>query len=267
MEKKQMKKKAVTFNLDHSFNQCLHQGYFSDAVVDMIKYFMFARHQIPVPFPLLKAEYSALQQKKDGGKNEITKRLDKYSNNLFNFMENISVSLNDLSTLYMKNQIPEKIVLIFGSTIISPKEIIIIESNLGCTCIDQEKNVTDATKLCKTLSRKLLKFIVTNEEIIQLKSLSLVNIFILLCYKRSLSTDLLTNLSFSPRINYQLPSRGLKHQISLCSCCNEQIRNHKELDIAEKMSSMTIAEDCYWYISRNPLKGFRDRMKKGDWMG
>lgn len=264
--KKQARKNAELY-FEYCFKQSLSNDVLKESLIELMKYILFLRHQIPIPYKLLLTEYQIYlkgQEKKRTLPNTYQIKMKK-------FIEGSVQLFQDLDKVF-SNRFPAKIILMFGSTLVSPKEVIFINMDFNhCSSV-----VTDVTSfeeqrnISQVASKKLMKFFITNEQIKELVTIPQCNIFLLLAFQGP--EEKIQSLSFVPKLRFQYPKRGTSHQISL-SCCSGKQEQVEEMKVAvsngdgltEQMENCFISDDkekdYHWYLSLQKLHGFREHKK------
>ena len=264
--KKQARKNAELY-VEYCFKQSLSNDVLKESLIELMKYILFLRHQIPIPYKLLLTEYQIYlkgQEKKRTLPNTYQIKMKK-------FIEGSVQLFQDLDEVF-SNRFPAKIILMFGSTLVSPKEVIFINMDFNhCSSV-----VTDVTSfeeqrnISQVASKKLMKFFITNEQIKELVTIPQCNIFLLLAFQGP--EEKIQSLSFVPKLRFQYPKRGTSHQISL-SCCSGKQEQAEEMKVAvsngdgltKQMENCFISDDkekdYHWYLSLQKLHGFREHKK------
>ena len=268
--KKQATKKNAELCFEYCFKQSLNNDILKESLIELIKYILFLRHQIPIPYKLLLTEYQIYlkgQEKKRTLPNTYQIKMKK-------FIEGSVQLFQDLDEVF-SNRFPAKVILMFGSTLVSPKEVIFINMDFN-HCNSVAKNVTsfeERRNISQVLSKKLMKFFITNEKIKEFATIPQCNIFLLLAFQEP--EEKIQSLSFVPKLRFQYPNRGTSHQISL-SCCLDKQEYIEEMKVVvssddglvEQMENCFISDDkeknYHWYLSLQKLHGFREHKKLND---
>ena len=268
--KKQATKKNAELCFEYCFKQSLNNDILKESLIELIKYILFLRHQIPIPYKLLLTEYQIYlkgQEKKRTLPNTYQIKMKK-------FIEGSVQLFQDLDEVF-SNRFPAKVILMFGSTLVSPKEVIFINMDFN-HCNSVAKNVTsfeERSNISQVLSKKLMKFFITNEKIKEFATIPQCNIFLLLAFQEP--EEKIQSLSFVPKLRFQYPNRGTSHQISL-SCCLDKQEYIEEMKVivssddglVEQMENCFISDDkeknYHWYLSLQKLHGFREHKKLND---
>lgn len=267
---KQARKKNAELYFEYCFKQSLNNDILKESLIELMKYIFFLRHQIPIPYKLLLTEYQMYlkgQEKKRTLPNTYQIKMKK-------FIEGSVQLFRDLDEVF-SNRFPAKIILMFGSTLVSPKEVIFISMDFN-HCSSVATNVTSFEKqinISQVASKKLMKFFITSEKIKEFATIPQCNIFLFLAFQEP--EEKIESLSFVSKLRFQYPKRGTKHQISL-SCCLDKQEHVEEIKVAvssddglmEQMENCSISgdkeKDYHWYLSLQKLHGFREHKKLND---
>ncbi|XP_065676011.1 uncharacterized protein LOC100204688 [Hydra vulgaris] len=248
--------KSICFT--HNFEKNICRDVFVVALNELLKHILFIRYQIPQPLISIQKEIldeEKLSESRDKiSRNPNYKRWLQKSCFVKGFLE-ITSSL----TKVIRSEI-NKVVFIFGSTVISPKEAIVIHID-DVVFDDAEKEnipMEDTATLVSATCRRLLQDVVTSDQFHNLKEL-----------------------------NYRLPSRGVVHNIYLKSSMTEKINlpldtvqnisdkkvstsESIEIDLRNVFNDLAIRErfEGYWYQANISLRGFKDKsLSNGtDWI-
>jgi len=184
---------------------------------------------------------------------------------LSTFVENFTKVSEALADIVGKYKVG-KVVVIFGSTVISPKETYVIVNDTTTTT-STSPNTDDCNALVSptvsksgsNISRNLLRSFVTNDIFDGLSStLPPKKIFILLCMEEAPQE---TCVVFLPRNSFKVPTRGPVHYIRLSNGMFDDIDLSDDCDKSAASIEMDEAETVHetgnWYLASLPLQGFK----------
>lgn len=262
---KTQKKNAKT-KLDICFQHCfteriIQRHTLAAAVCEILKHTMFMRYQIPTPFSVLQNEVShgtGAQAQTMIPKKSVLKKSK--------FVKNFALCLNGVSDIVKLGKV-QRIFILFGSTIVSPKETITIDITKVYT--DDMKDIanTETDSYSKKVCRTLMREIVTNEEIANISKLPPRKIFIVLHLQEPMPPEYTSDI-FLPKVQYRLPSRGVFHTFHLSSrehfenVCDDVVNGFVNLNLNEPDSGIG-----YWYASTLDLHGFKETLSAATGMG
>ena len=187
--------------------------------MELINHLLYARSQLPMPLSML----SQMIQRKNVDEQELvvrpramTKAKKKES-----WMKNLSTTSSAIRDLFEYYDV-RKVVLIIGSTIVSPKETFLIDltgiSNLHLEHSDRPNG---------SVVRKFLRNIVLDESISEMSTIPPQNLRILFSLNQSIELDDEFACIFTPNLNYQLPNRGLLHKFTISLPSEGQDHQHQ----------------------------------------
>ncbi|XP_072032575.1 MAD2L1-binding protein-like [Amphiura filiformis] len=166
-------------------------------VVETLKYLMFQRQQIPLPFEQLKFQ----QRQECEGRNTdkpTKKPLSLEQKRWATLVQSTEELIENIGSLFCVCKVSH-ILVIFGATIVSPKEvhhIIFTDQTHG--------NVTDDAKLStKHCQRQFMRAMITNNNLIDAKTLPLTSTHMMVFAHRDSGLQW-----FKPKANFRMPARG-----------------------------------------------------------
>jgi len=187
---------------------------------------------------------------------------------LSTFVENFSKVSEAVADVVEKCEV-SKVVVILGSTVISPKETYVIVNDTTTTT-SMLSNTDDCngvispavSKSASNISRNLLRSFVTNDIFDGLSStLPPKKIFILLCLDEAHTVAMETSVVFLPRNSFKIPTRGPVHYIRLSNSVSDDINLSDICDESvagtDEDEDETAHETGNWYLASLPLQGFK----------
>ena len=272
------KEKPAGISFNYTFDHPLSMLEINNVLKELLKYTMFWRYQIPYTYLSLKAEYDA-----EMSKGPSTKRRTKIVKLKSDFVENFENILRDLDEILKRDVL--QIVLIFGSTVISPKETVLIELDdysSKCPQIDDE-DVT-VRKAVRRTCQQFLRRVVVGEDFQRTAELRPTKVHVLFSGTRGSFSDFRSGV-FVPKLNFRLSSRGLLHRLDLKVVGNltaspstvineEEISLSPDTKLSSGMESLQLEsneEELVWFMANTQLKGFVEPCSKTssdsiDWM-
>ena len=258
MEKKRKAEKYRGLEFSYAFPAVVPPVLLSSSVCELLKHMVYLRNQIPMPFLYLQNDYIKNHEK---WQQVLTVRGASYKAwlKMSNFYQNFSKILEELMHTVEQQQV-QKVLVMFGSTIVSPKETIIIEPK-----VKVNKDGTTSEKYVKNACRSLMRTIVTSEVFWDLPTLAPVNIFILisLADNQKYSSNI-----FLPKLNFRLPKRGIIHQLKLtCESVSESNASSNEIvdnEFINEFGNLSTV-DCeeMWYQANLSLHGYKETTSTG----
>ena len=281
MEVKQQKKKK-TISFTHVFEKKLCTDVFVVALNELLKHLLFVRYQIPQPLISIQKDMKYEEQKYNEEcdvkfpRNTNHKKWLQKSCFVTRFLEITS----SLSKIIMRCRI-NKVVLLFGSTVISPKETVVIhvDQNIFNDADKENMPVEEIAVLTSLTCCRLMQAVVTSDQFNDLKEVSPQNIFVLVNFRDTLLSN---DHVFLPKLNYRLPSRGIVHNIYLKSKIADEnnmfigtASHHTDISNNKFLSSSLKEDDAlynafnelgireqferHWYQANVSLRGFKEK--------
>ncbi|XP_002741347.1 MAD2L1-binding protein-like [Saccoglossus kowalevskii] len=201
-------------------------------VTETVKFLMYQREQIPMPYEHLKQQI-ALQEQKE------RKRLSLETKKCLQTLSNIDELFKNLERVFEIAQVT-RILILFGSTAVSPKEIYILNLN--------RLHHHDAVSRVNTKAgvQSLMRTLITNGPLSEVDTLVPTSTIVLLEAHRDSALSW-----FRPKVTYKLPIRGKRFEIhfSTCSEFNSKEGGHNE------------DSNLIWYQSPCSIKGLQMKTK------
>ena len=250
-------------------------------IKETFKYVLFLRRQLPLPFMLLEreqklAEAAATRQ----GPKTVTQPVGfkglkwKKRNAAIDAINNITDAIED----FVMNKEIMAIALLFGSTVVSPKEIFILRpkfrSELESSCPDKSIVTSDDDEYMSNGVRKgsafremqkksydktarlLIKNLVTNPIFSNLGDLRPSNVFTFILSPRC--SDEAISHQISPKQNYQIPKKGKFYEITLTNEADNSSGLTNGRGTIQHLEDLQRNMDLIWYQAKECVKGFSE---------
>jgi len=283
-----VRNKDVSLQYTHTFPTPLTKYVLHNAIMEVLKYILYARFQIPFPLATLKQQYAKEKNKQAANAaaaissvpNVRTKSYRAWCK-LAEFVENF-VQISEAVSLMVERCNVRKVVLLLGSTVVSPKETFVVTVNgTDSTASEDELPASKSASIC----RNLLKGFVIEDIFGGLPAkLAPKKMFVAVCVEEE--TDFCgggesqDSPVFLPRASFSEPTRGAVHYINLetdRSACEVPSEQLEQMEIADSERSHCSSDGCseqetdnsisstectspsvgFWYLSCLPLNGFK----------
>ena len=249
------KRKKIELKLNPILNDDIDATTLGCIAMELINHLLYARSQIPMPLAMLSQIMERKMQETeviDNNQQTIKKHFASMKalkkENLIKHLSTASFAIRDLFQYYNVR----KIALIVGSTIISPKEIFLIDLSHFVTTSLEQPDRPDGSVV-----RRFLRDIVMDESISEMVGIPLQRLHIMFSLDSYVELDEDLSSTFIPKLNYQLPSRGLLHTFILSSQQQQSpTTTVKTFDSTNTIDSTVIGTD-HWYASKILMKGFK----------
>ena len=233
------------------------------------KHLLFLRRQLPLPYLLLEREQTLEngfrngpdtgRSRSNGGKcghRPVGLRGAK-ARKRDAVITDIKSNLNALDCLESTKRI-FALAIVFGSTIISPREVFLLRPKFGKsdedvnTKVAGRNDVTHAKRIDRT-ARSLIRNLVTNPQLSSLCEMKPTNVFMFVLATRSQESSL--HDGFLPKQGYKLPHKGKHYDIILT---NEDTNGSNEADFSTELLNLQQEMDLIWYQAKKVLRGFSE---------
>ncbi|XP_055957008.1 MAD2L1-binding protein [Patella vulgata] len=222
-------KENVNKSCDLIFDGGLHSTTRGAMVNELVKYFMYERQQIPVPFDHAKRELKKLSELQEIESRENEKRNEmrqkqmplsskrKLKNRLTerkasSALENLDLIFENIQKSFEHCPEISQIMIVLGSTVVSPKEMYIIQ--MPPLSPDAENIVF------KSCVRSLFRQLITQDLLGNIKGISPTNMTVLLKAPRGCNIEW-----FTPKHNFKTSSRGQQFMFN-CVCEQPVVLTH-----------------------------------------
>ncbi|XP_071491807.1 MAD2L1-binding protein-like [Diadema antillarum] len=226
-----MEPKAVSEDPDTECNINLNgfitQTTKSRIVVEILKYILYHREQIPLPFDQLYFQYQRPEVCSSGNKKSLFKK------RMCQVMKDFQEVFDNVDTLFQDTDVSDLIILL-GSTWINPKEVFHIR-------FSNNKQVKE-TLTVKHCVRNVARSLITNGPLSDVSPPPITSLLCLAHAPRSYKPTW-----FKPKANFKVPSKGRQCRINV-SC--------------GMVHSSLAAEDHIWMQTPSGIKGIRDTVSE-----
>ncbi|XP_069092345.1 MAD2L1-binding protein isoform X2 [Pleurodeles waltl] len=206
---------------------------------ELLKHILYQRQQLPLPYEQLEFFYRNRQQDEPSKKSRSKELADrKKCQRVLADLEEIICNLETLFTLTI---VPRVLLLLGGSTA-CPKEMYEINME-GVLAGSAEQSLK--TRPCL---RKLFHSLFVTDAFSEFKASPIMGAVLMVQGHRSCGTEW-----FRPKLNFKVPSRGLKLQVNL-SCADKV----SDLTRPPHQTSRASDDDYVWFQAPVTLKGFHD---------
>ncbi|XP_070577148.1 MAD2L1-binding protein-like [Ptychodera flava] len=199
----------------------------SRLVMETIKYLLYQREQIPMPLEHLKRRYVTQEME-----SRCKKRPSLEDRKCLQTLETVEELFSQIDNVFQMTHV-NRIMVLFGSTVVSPKEVYVLDLSY----LNSDVIMEDAS--CKSGVRTLMRALITNRVLSEVDSLPKTNTMVLLETHRDSHQDW-----FKPKTSFRMPIRGKRFEIRYSS---------KDTQVPVE----TINKENYiWYQAPRPIKGF-----------
>jgi len=247
-----VKNTGVTF--EYKFDKVESKEVIQECLLELIKHVIFMRQQ--VPYPIITLENHYVMEKKKWNQDctgSFNSKAYRAWRKLEAFVETFQAVADSIRNIINGTISVQKVVVILGSTIFTPKESIMIDCDTGGV---HSNNLESGlkSKSCK----KLLRTLIVENIFSSLKDLPPQKIFILICVDKSLPEFDKSEI-FLPCRNFKGVTRGVTHTFNLRTT-KDNIEDVNEETLGENClgdGCENTSEEEVWYSSKLPLHGFR----------
>lgn len=222
-------------------------------VTEAIKYLLYERHQIPFPYGQVKMSLIRKETPTNpSGSAEDNIRRKPFLTRAFRreaktreLIENFDELFSNLEVVFQSTRV-FNVCLMFGPTQVSSKESFTFhfQSVLNSDC---DLKCSDRT--IGPLCRKLIRSLVANEEIANMKEISPTSMFIAVQSHKDDSVNW-----FLPKRTFKPPHRGQLYNICILTSSSES-------DITDEAQKRFQNEDLLWFQAPVPIKGLKETKK------
>ncbi len=226
----------------------------------VFKYIIFHRRQIPVPIQTLELELNSLKQRNMRPTNSISSARRSYGPKFrkkLSAVNSINRIANELDMFISTNRV-HKLALVFGSTIVSPKEIFYVVPLFSLSADNEEmrKNTDFADMEKKRIERSVrntMISIVMDENLVCMRGLGATSLFVfLLAPVPPVSTEQDPSPFFVPKQSFKMPANGKNYQIILT---NDKVEDcsRRNTDVDQEHN---FENNLIWYQAADVVRGF-----------
>ncbi|KAJ8045614.1 MAD2L1-binding protein [Holothuria leucospilota] len=223
-------------------------------VKDIVKFILYHREQIPLPYEQLKYYFERQENIKKGSE----------ARKLSQLLDSVQELCSNLDLLFQTTSDVGQILILLGPTIATPKEIFEIKFTPN-PLVGPLMEVPS----CKMCSRLLHKSLVTYNTLIDINPPSLTSMHILFHGQRSADTKW-----FKPKHNFKIPKRGQHFTFQIFSKQSKSVKDpcqpirgdvegsecHRKEQNGINIREGTVAdkEDFLWFMAPTIIKGIKD---------
>lgn len=210
---------------------------------ECIKFLLYERQQLPVPFHDLKR---LVTEPSERTKASVSRKANQSFSDLLNLF-------GHLDDLFLSARIASA-VIIFGSTAVSPKESFLLEfpeSNMCCSA--DHDCLSDFRRVWDSACRKLIRSLISDHNLRMFKDIAPTSMLIFVQVNRTDSVQW-----FRPKTSFKLPSKG-EH-------CRITVRTEQEpVEQKERTSDAKCNEDeeYIWFQAPLNIRGYKERASSG----
>ena len=228
-----------------------------------VKHLIFHRRQIPLPFVILDQEAKRIEAQEDPSQVKTNRSKPRPISQSVKLrkrrlaIDAIKSVITGLEQFHERTSI-YSIALVFGSTIVSPKEIFIIIPSFVKPCIDE---ITDENVSYGMLKRRndksarnMVRRLVTDPSLSSMNDIRPTNTFVFLLAPRLIG-DKLSDL-FHPKQSYRMPGKGRNYKIFLTNKTDDLIDDAKSDYHSIDLDEVLAAKDLIWYQAKETIRGF-----------
>ena len=202
--------------------------------IECIKFLLYERQQLPLPFHDLKRLIDEQPSGKPSGKMSAN---SKKANQSFSDLEEL---FDQLDKLFLSEQVTSA-VIIFGSTAVSPKECYVMEFPESDPLADCCPNFG---RLCESSCRKLIRSLVTNHNVRLFKEIAPTSMLIFVRLNRNADVEW-----FRPKTSFKLPRKGEQ--------CKIKVTAADHASPLERGSHGVDCDELLWFQAPLNIKGYK----------
>ncbi|EDO48531.1 predicted protein [Nematostella vectensis] len=216
-------------------------------LIVFIKHLLHDRFQVPCTIDQIRSEAEeesskAGQTKKTGLSTDITKKRDK-------IITDLDILFKNLEELFATADVAS-VVVIYGSTAVSPKESYILQfdanSSNSFTLSSSNKENLCSSGLTNRLCRKLIRALISNPVLSKFQEIPLTPMLVFVSVPRTVK-----NYWFRPKPSFKVPWRGNRFRISVSSS-----------SVQDLPSQSSDQDELIWMQAPITIKGFRLKVKE-----
>ena len=249
-------------NMDFAFDHCPEGHEVLSLIKEGLKHLLFIRRQLPLPFMLLERE-QCLETARGGLGHKIRGIKRRKRDAAISAVKEATNALED----FANGAKIHAIAMLFGSTIVSPKEVFILRPDFKGVNLEhnseREEKTHHSSDLSKSLTigssrlgRNFVRSLVTDPTLSSLGDIRPTNVFIFVLASRN--TDCFSTCKFLPQQHYQLPYKGKYYEIILTDKGvgkpDTPARKHPIDQLLDIQNNL----DLIWYQTNIRFQGFSD---------
>lgn len=236
-------------------------------LIETVKYLLFHRYQMPLPFDQLKTEDERDRKMENARRSPRTRPLPSVLKKKRQLIADVEELLTNLHQYFLQFDVYE-VVLLFGATVVNPKETYTIrfyntvEKNqidrMKAECTSGKENLDNmhvrskfVDKCCRELARALFIDPSLNDK----GELAATSIHCFILAPRKLDTTW-----YQPKASFKLPKKGKCCAIRIYSGIDGRHRIFKSNDNHEGIGTLEDhnEQDMLWFQAPVIIKGYRE---------
>lgn len=230
-------------------------------LTEAIKYLIFQRYQIPLPFDQLKAEDERERRSEEGKlpKGQASRPSSLAVKKSRQLIAGVEELLGRLYHVFIQVQVFD-VLLLLGSTVVNPKEIYSIRFlNVGkvteadrlkaISLSGKENGLATRSKFVDKCCRKLARMLFTDPNLNECGELQCTSINCFILAPRDAGIDW-----FKPKASFKVPKKGKCYFINV----SESKTTTEDRDVQGE----EVQEDTMWFQAPTVLKGYKEMYKE-----
>ena len=239
---------AKEVEIQVTFNEEVGQSINSRLLRGCIEYLLYQRQQLPIPYHELIKLVEDQEKSGDGIEAGVLARRSfsaeyKKAKKVY---EDVECLFDHISKLFLSTKVNAAIVLL-GSTPVSPKEHYFVDFQNAT----EGKTADSSARACNSACRKLIRSLISNQELGSFKEISPTSMLVFLQVSRSSAIEW-----FQPKPTFKPPHRGQSCKISVKT-------NSYELAASEGDPPEHSVDDWLWFQAPVIIRGYRHRTGVG----
>ena len=239
---------AKEVEIQVTFNEEVGQSINSRLLRGCIEYLLYQRQQLPIPYHELIKLVEDQEKSGDGIEAGVLARRSfsaeyKKAKKVY---EDVECLFDHISKLFLSTKVNAAIVLL-GSTPVSPKEHYFVDFQNAT----EGKTADSSARACNSACRKLIRSLISNQELCSFKEISPTSMLVFLQVSRSSAIEW-----FQPKPTFKPPHRGQSCKISVRT-------NSYELAASEGDPPEHSVDDWLWFQAPVIIRGYRHRTGVG----
>ena len=239
---------AKEVEIQVTFNEEVGQSINSRLLRGCIEYLLYQRQQLPIPYHELIKLVEDQEKSGDGIEAGVLARRSfsaeyKKAKKVY---EDVECLFDHINKLFLSTKVNAAIVLL-GSTPVSPKEHYFVDFQNAT----EGKTADSSARACNSACRKLIRSLISNQELGSFKEISPTSMLVFLQVSRSSAIEW-----FQPKPTFKPPHRGQSCKISVKT-------NSYELAASEGDPPEHSVDDWLWFQAPVIIRGYRHRTGVG----
>lgn len=192
----------------------------SSLLVETVKYLLFHRYQMPLPFDQLKAEDERDRKSENARRSPRNRPLPSVLKKKRQLISDIEELLVNIYKIFVENDVFE-VLLLFGATVVNPKEMYSIRfynivrttegDKMKAACLaGKENSLNSRSKFVDKCCRKLARTLFTDPSLNELVELGCTSIHCFILAPRYVDVSWLR-----PKTSFKVPKKGKSCEIGI----------------------------------------------------